>query len=71
MNIFRTKPVEQSIADADDPCRNLMRSLSTWDLMIMGVAVAGGAGIFSGGAKAAAKFAGPAVTISFVVAAIT
>ena len=71
MNIFRTKPVEQSIADADEPGRKLKRSLSTWDLMIMGVAVAVGAGIFSVGAKAAANFAGPAVTISFVVAAIT
>jgi APA family basic amino acid/polyamine antiporter len=39
--------------------------------MIMGVAVAVGAGIFSVGAQAAAFNAGPAVTISFVLAAIT
>ncbi len=51
MNIFRTKSIEQSIADADEPGRKLKRSLSTWDLMIMGVAVAVGAGIFSVGAK--------------------
>ena len=37
----------------------------------MGVAVAVGAGIFSVGAKAAANFAGPAVTISFAIAAVT
>lgn len=71
MNIFRTKSIEQSIADADEPGRKLKRTLSTWDLMIMGVAVAVGAGIFSVGAKAAANFAGPAVTISFAVAAVT
>ncbi|WP_120520596.1 amino acid permease [Arthrobacter celericrescens] len=71
MNLFRTKSIEQSIADADEPGRKLKRSLSTWDLMIMGVAVAVGAGIFSVGAKAAANFAGPAVTISFAVAAVT
>src|SRR3978361_81127 len=71
MNLFRTKSIEQSISDADEPGRKLKRSLSTWDLMIMGVAVAVGAGIFSVGAKAAAHNAGPAVTVSFVLAAIT
>ncbi|MEE2523937.1 amino acid permease [Pseudarthrobacter sp. J75] len=71
MNLLRTKSIEQSMADADEPGRKLKRSLGTWDLMIMGVAVAVGAGIFSVGAKAAANFAGPAVTISFAVAAIT
>jgi APA family basic amino acid/polyamine antiporter len=71
MNLLRTKSIERSIADADEPGRMLKRTLSTWDLMIMGIAVAVGAGIFSVGAKAAAFNAGPAVTISFVLAAIT
>ncbi|MFP5368201.1 MAG: amino acid permease, partial [Actinomycetes bacterium] len=71
MNLLRTKSIEQSIADADEPGRKLKRSLSTWDLMIMGVAVAVGAGIFSVGAKAAANFSGPAVTLSFAIAAVT
>ncbi|AJT41593.1 APC family permease [Psychromicrobium lacuslunae] len=71
MGLMRTKTIEQSIADSAEPGRTLKRSLSTWDLMIMGVAVAVGAGIFSVGAKAAAHNAGPAVTISFVLAAIT
>jgi APA family basic amino acid/polyamine antiporter len=71
MNLLRTKSIEQSIADADEPGRKLKRSLSTWDLMIMGVAVAVGAGIFSVGAKAAANFSGPAVTVSFAIAAVT
>lgn len=71
MNLFRTKSIERSLADADEPGRKLKRTLSTWDLMIMGIAVAVGAGIFSVGAKAAANYAGPAVTVSFVLAAIT
>ncbi len=71
MNLFRTKSIEQSMSDADEPGRQLKRSLSSWDLMIMGVAVAVGAGIFSVGAKAAANFAGPAVTLSFAIAAVT
>ncbi|MGA7205106.1 MAG: amino acid permease [Specibacter sp.] len=71
MNLFRTKSIERSLADADEPGRTLKRSLSTLDLMIMGIAVAVGAGIFSVGAKAAANYAGPAVTVSFVLAAIT
>ncbi|MFJ3956030.1 amino acid permease [Arthrobacter sp. NPDC090010] len=71
MNILRTKSIEQAIADADEPGRKLKRSLSAWDLMIMGVAVAVGAGIFSVGARAAASFAGPAVTLSFIIAAVT
>ncbi|MHA7189321.1 APC family permease [Arthrobacter sp. MDT2-16] len=71
MDLFRTKSVEQSIQDSDEKGHGLKRSLTTWDLMIMGVAVAVGAGIFSVGAQAAAFNAGPAVTISFVLAAIT
>ena len=71
MNLFRTKSIEHSLADADEPGRGLKRSLSTWDLMIMGIAVAVGAGIFSVGAEAAANHAGPAVSISFILAAVT
>ena len=54
-----------------DEERSLRRSLGTWDLALMGIAVAVGAGIFSVGAQAAANFAGPSVTISFILAAIT
>src|SRR3954453_16528393 len=66
MSLFRTKSIEQSMADMVEPGRELKRTLSTFDLMILGVAVAVGAGIFSVGAKAAGSFAGPAVTLSFI-----
>lgn len=70
-SLMRTKTIEQSIADAAEPGHQLKRSLSAFDLMILGVAVAVGAGIFSVGARAAGDFAGPAVTVSFVLAAVT
>lgn len=69
-SLFRTKSIEQTIADAAEPGRELKRTLTTWDLMILGVAVAVGAGIFSVGARAAGSFAGPAVTVSFAFAAL-
>lgn len=71
MSLFRAKSVEQSILDSQEPGHELKRSLNTFDLMILGVAVAVGAGIFSVGARASAQFAGPAVTVSFVLAAVT
>src|SRR3546814_14268175 len=68
MSLFRTKSIEQSIADAVEPGHELKSSLSAWDLMILGVAVAVGAGLFSVGARAAGDFAGPAVTGAFLLA---
>jgi basic amino acid/polyamine antiporter, APA family len=71
MSLWRTKSIEDSMADSLEKGHNLKRTLGTWDLMIMGVAVAVGAGIFSVGAKAAGSYAGPSVTLAFVLAAVT
>lgn len=71
MQWLRTKSVAQALADADEPGRQLKRTLGTFDLIIMGMAVAVGAGIFSVGARAAGTFAGPAVIFSFIIAAFT
>ena len=71
MSLMRTKSVESSIADSAEDHRSLKRSLGTWDLTLMGIAVAVGAGIFSVGARAAGDFAGPSVILSFVLAAVT
>lgn len=70
MSVWRTKSVEQSIQDTDEPGHKLKRSLSAWDLTIFGVAVVIGAGIFTLTARVAATTAGPAVSLSFVIAAI-
>lgn len=68
--ILRRKSVEDSLAAVDDPERSLKRSLNAWDLAVLGVAVAVGAGIFSVGATAAANYAGPSVIVSFIIASI-
>jgi len=68
--LFRRKSVEDSLAAVDDPERSLKRELTAWDLAVLGVAVAVGAGIFSVGATAAANYAGPSVIVSFVIASI-
>ena len=70
MNLFRTKTVEQSIADTDEPEHRLRRELSALDLTVFGVGVIIGTGIFVLTGKAAGVQAGPAVAISFVVAGI-
>ena len=70
LHLFRTKSVEQTIAETGEEGHELKRNLKWWDLAIMGVAVAVGAGIFSVGAQAAAFHAGPAVIISFIIAGV-
>lgn len=70
MNLFRTKSVELSLQETSEQGHTLKRNLTWWDLAIMGVAVAVGAGIFSVGAQAAAFHAGPAVIISFLIAGL-
>lgn len=70
MNVFRTKSVEQTLAETGEEGHALKRNLKWWDLAVMGVAVAVGAGIFSVGAQAAAFHAGPAVVISFLIAGL-
>jgi APA family basic amino acid/polyamine antiporter len=70
MSLLRTKSVEQSIADTDEPEFRLKKSLSALDLTVFGIGVVIGAGIFTLTGRAAHDVAGPAIVISFVVAAI-
>ncbi len=70
MELLRTKSVEQSISDTDEPGQQLKRDLSAWDLTVFGVGVIIGTGIFVLTGKQAALNAGPAVVLSFLLAAI-
>ncbi len=70
-NRWRMKSVEQSIADTDEPGTRLRKELNWWDLVVFGVAVVIGAGIFTVTASTAGDITGPAIWISFVIAAIT
>jgi len=70
MSLLRTKSIEQSIADTDEPEYQLKKSLTALDLTVFGVGVVIGAGIFTLTGRAAHNVAGPAIVISFVIAAL-
>lgn len=67
---LRTKSVEQSIADTDEPSTRLRKDLNWWDLTVFGVSVVIGAGIFTITASTAGNITGPAIAVSFVIAAV-
>jgi APA family basic amino acid/polyamine antiporter len=58
-SLLRTKSVEQSIRDTQDPEHKLKKELGALDLMVFGVGVIIGAGIFILTGQAAARYAGP------------
>ncbi|MFF9018522.1 amino acid permease [Streptomyces sp. NPDC014870] len=68
--MFRTKTVEQSIRDTEEPEHALKKSLSAWDLMVFGVGVIIGTGIFVLTGKVAKENAGPATALAFIAAGI-
>ncbi|RMB82940.1 amino acid permease [Streptomyces shenzhenensis] len=68
--VFRTKKVEQSILDTEEPAHALKKSLSALDLTVFGVGVIIGTGIFVLTGKVARENAGPAVALAFVAAGI-
>jgi APA family basic amino acid/polyamine antiporter len=70
VSVFRTKSVEQSIRDTEEPEHQLKKELSALDLTVFGVGVIIGTGIFVLTGVAAHEVAGPAVALSFVAAAI-
>jgi basic amino acid/polyamine antiporter, APA family len=70
MNLLRTKSVEQSILDTDEPEHRLKKSLSALDLTVFGIGVIIGTGIFVLTGQQAAINAGPAVVLSFLLAAV-
>jgi APA family basic amino acid/polyamine antiporter len=70
MSVMRTKSIEQSIADTDEPEYQLKKSLTALDLTVFGVGVIIGAGIFTLTGRAASTLAGPAIVISFVISAV-
>ena len=68
--IWRTKSVEQSIADTDEPGTKLRKELTARDLTVFGVAVVIGAGIFTLTARTAGNVAGPSISVAFLLAAV-
>ena len=70
MNLFRTKTIEQSIRDTEEPEHQLRKQLGALQLTVFGVGVVIGTGIFVLTGEAAGAKAGPAVALSFVFAGI-
>jgi len=70
MSIWKTKPLSQLLDEASESKKGLKRTLSSRALVALGIGAIIGAGLFSLTGIAAADHAGPAVTLSFVLAAI-
>lgn len=70
MSLFVKKPLNQLLAQAEDGEKGLKRTLGALNLVALGIGAIIGAGLFVRTAAASAEAAGPAVTLSFVVAAI-
>jgi len=64
------KPLARILAEGSDAQHGLKRSLGPWSLTAMGIGAIIGTGIFVLTGVASATRAGPAITISFVVAGI-
>lgn len=70
MSLFRTKSLDVLLAQAENSEKGLKRTLSAGNLVALGIGAIIGAGLFVRTAAAAGEHAGPAVTLSFIVAAI-
>jgi basic amino acid/polyamine antiporter, APA family len=70
MLLSRVKPLARILAEGADEQRGLKRSLGPWALTAMGIGAIIGTGIFVLTGVASATRAGPALTVSFVVAGI-
>jgi APA family basic amino acid/polyamine antiporter len=73
--LFRIKPLDQILADAEEPEHKLRRALGPLQLTLFGIGAIIGAGIFATIGTAAAgdmnrPGAGPALMLSFVITAI-
>ncbi|QDH15803.1 amino acid permease [Oecophyllibacter saccharovorans] len=67
-SLWRTKPITSETEE--DESSGLKRVFGPWQLIALGVGVTIGAGLFSLTGIAAGQYAGPAVTLSFLIAAL-
>ena len=69
--LFATKSLEQLTQEASSDSSGLRRVLGPWHLIFLGVGAIVGAGIFIMTGQVAALYAGPAVSLSIVLAGVT
>jgi basic amino acid/polyamine antiporter, APA family len=70
MSLFIKKPLEQLMTQSSDSTKGLKRTLGAGNLIALGIGAIIGAGLFVRTAAAAGEAAGPAVVVSFIIAAI-
>lgn len=70
MSLFVKKSMSSLLAQAGDSEKGLKRTLTAGNLVALGIGAIIGAGLFVRTALAAGQHAGPAVTLSFIIAAI-
>ena len=70
MSLFRKKSLDGLMLQAADSEKGLKRTLGAGSLIALGIGAIIGAGLFVRTAAAAGEHAGPAVTLSFVIAAL-
>src|SRR5215467_13733384 len=68
--LFVKKSLNKLLAQADSKHNEFKRTLGVGHLIFLGIGAIIGAGLFVRTAAAAAEHAGPAVTLSYVIAAI-
>jgi APA family basic amino acid/polyamine antiporter len=69
-HLLKTKSIEQLVSDVEHGGKSLRRSLSAWDLTLLGIGAIIGTGIFVLTGTAAANQAGPAITVSYFAAGL-
>lgn len=69
-NIWRVKPIDLIMKQSDEHGHGLKRTLTALNITLLGIGAIIGTGIFVLTGVAAAKYAGPGLILSFVVAGI-
>src|SRR3990170_1697773 len=71
MSLFVRKPIKALLHESEETgTHTLKKTLGAWGLVALGIGAIIGAGLFSITGMAAANHAGPAITISFIVAGL-
>src|SRR5690606_20820695 len=70
MSIWKIKPLSRLLEEASDSEKGLKRTLTGWGLIALGIGAIIGAGLFVQTANASANYAGPSVTIAFLIAGL-
>jgi basic amino acid/polyamine antiporter, APA family len=69
-NLLKTKSIEQLVGDVEHGTKSLRRTLTAFDLTLLGIGAIIGTGIFVLTGTAAANQAGPGIVLSYVMAGL-